>query len=320
LISAANPAFRQATAFPSRFVLAPFRLRFLHNVSLAETNTARIRWRGLEYRPRGRARLAVWLLVLLACGLGFAANFYTGPRFDHGAVFLVPCVAAAWYLGIAAGFATVAVSAIAWYTATLLLAPPVEPWIIFVNTLSRFSVFLVIAGLVAAVRGLTARLDELSRLDPLTGLANRREFRARGEHDLDVAARTGSSMTLVFIDLDNFKDVNDRLGHAAGDEVLRAVGAGLSSVVRRSDLAARVGGDEFALLLLGSDEAQARRIAEKARDTLGQAFARQALPVTLSIGIAAANGRGTGFRDLVAAADRAMYAAKAAGKNTIVAA
>jgi diguanylate cyclase (GGDEF)-like protein len=256
--------------------------------------------------------------VLLACWAGYAANVYSGPQFDHGAIFLVPCLAAAWYLGVAAGLATVALSALMWFTATLVHGPALEPWMVFVNTLSRFSVFLVIAGLAASARNLLHRLGELSRLDPLTGLANRREFRARGEHDLEVAARTGAPTSLLFIDLDNFKDVNDRLGHATGDEVLRTVGAALSRVVRRSDLAARLGGDEFALLLLGSDESDARRIAEKVRDSLCQAFARQALPVTLSIGIAAADSGGTGFRDLLAAADRAMYAAKAAGKNAIV--
>jgi diguanylate cyclase (GGDEF)-like protein len=218
---------------------------------------------------------------------------------------------------MAAGLATVALSALAWHTATLLQATPPEPWMVFVNTLSRFSVFLVIAGLVASVRNLIQRLGELARLDPLTGLANRGEFRERGEHDLDVAARTGSPTSLVFIDLDNFKEVNDRFGHAAGDEALRAVGAALLSDMRRSDLAARLGGDEFALLLPGSDGVAAGSVAEKVRDSLRATFAERDLSVTLSIGIAACTPGGKRFGELLAEADQAMYEAKAAGKDTI---
>jgi diguanylate cyclase (GGDEF)-like protein len=272
----------------------------------------------VEYRPAGAARLAVWLAVLLACGLGFAANYFTSPQLDYGAVFLVPCIAASWYLGSAAGLATVALSAAAWFTVMLLQGPAAEPWVILTNTVSRFSLFLVVAALVASVRRLMQRLAELSRLDALTGLANRREFHARCEHDLAVASRSGSPTSLVFIDLDHFKDVNDRLGHAAGDEVLRMVASALSAAARRSDLAARLGGDEFALLLLGSDAQAARRIADKARAALHAAFSARELPVTLSVGIACSPESGARCDELLAAADRAMYAAKAAGKDAVV--
>ena len=146
--------------------------------------------------------------------------------------------------------------------------------------------------------------------DPLTGLANRAALDAR-------ALRSGSTETLLFLDLDGFKEVNDRLGHAAGDTVLRAVAERLVGCLRGDDLAARFGGDEFAVLLSGAPDAVlagqvASRIVRVLSEPIGVPGAR--VTVTASVGVALPEG-GADHSTLLKHADRALYTAKGAGKG-----
>jgi diguanylate cyclase (GGDEF)-like protein len=155
------------------------------------------------------------------------------------------------------------------------------------------------------------RLEECehrSRRDPLTGLRNYREFREALSRRLPVAAdrTTADPVSLVVIDLDRFKDVNDRHGHAAGDRLLRAAAAALSAVCRNDDNAFRIGGDEFALILPGATGDQARVIAERAHD----AVTRLAGCLGASWGVATAPADGATHDELMAAADGAMYTRK----------
>ncbi|MDW5592940.1 sensor domain-containing diguanylate cyclase [Conexibacter stalactiti] len=159
---------------------------------------------------------------------------------------------------------------------------------------------------------LVARLAAEARTDALTGLANRRAWEESAPRELSRAARHGLSVTLALIDLDDFKQLNDTHGHAAGDALLRAVAARWRAALRDADLLARFGGDEFALLLVPSaaesGETIVRRLLERLPDG-----------VTCSAGIVAAAGSADGSR-LLQRADEALYAAKAAGKGRIVAA
>ena len=154
--------------------------------------------------------------------------------------------------------------------------------------------------------------------DGLTGLANRALFGDRVEHALARSARTGSLVAVLFVDLDDFKTVNDRFGHQAGDQLLRSVGERLVSIVRPGDTAARLGGDEFAVLLEdvhGQDDAElvAERLIRAIRipTRLGEVDAL----VGASVGIALSTARGDRAHDLLQNADFAMYRAKGAGKG-----
>ena len=152
------------------------------------------------------------------------------------------------------------------------------------------------------------RARRLSLTDPLTQLANRRAFEER----VTIALERREPFTLAYIDLDGFKPINDKQGHTAGDAALRDVASTLKTAARQVDLVARVGGDEFAMLLLGSDESQARTVS-------GRVFATAAdrkLPVGMSIGIAS-HRDGLTRQEVIEAADAAMYRAKQAGGNRI---
>jgi diguanylate cyclase (GGDEF)-like protein len=160
--------------------------------------------------------------------------------------------------------------------------------------------------------------------DALTGLYNRRYFWRRLDDEVAFARRHGRPLALLVGDLDRFKGVNDAHGHAAGDEVLRAVAAALMEVRRRGDTVARIGGEEFAVILPETDAAEAVRVAERMRQAVAalsfQPDLLEARPfaVTISVGAAAAPPTASlGAAALLAAADAAMYRAKQAGRNRV---
>jgi diguanylate cyclase (GGDEF)-like protein/PAS domain S-box-containing protein len=172
---------------------------------------------------------------------------------------------------------------------------------------------------ISAVKQAEERLAHLAHHDPLTGLANRLLFSARLEQALEHARRHGSGFALMFIDMDHFKDINDRLGHLAGDRYLQGVAGRLSALVREEDTVARLGGDEFAVLVENLAHAQdAGRLADKLVQALGQGLQVGAheMASSGSIGIGLYPDDATSADALLKAADAAMYQAKAEGRNT----
>jgi diguanylate cyclase (GGDEF)-like protein len=162
------------------------------------------------------------------------------------------------------------------------------------------------------------RAARLAQFDALTDLPNRVLFNDRAGIALAQARRAGTSVALIFLDLDRFKAVNDSLGHAVGDALLRDVAARLNASVRGSDTVCRHGGDEFVILMAGiADEKDAARIAEKVTQTISRPFTIEGteLVVTCSIGVACYPADGEGLDVLLRNADAAMYAAKATGRN-----
>ncbi len=165
-----------------------------------------------------------------------------------------------------------------------------------------------------------ARLRELSHHDELTGLANRRGFEAHLEKGIEALARYGSVVTVLAVDLDGLKRVNDTHGHPAGDEVLRAVARVLTSSLRISDTAARFGGDEFGIILPQTSEARAVQVAQRLASSIGELALPQGSRVTASIGVAGVvptSDRAQTRTSVVARADRALYRAKRQGGNRV---
>ncbi len=180
--------------------------------------------------------------------------------------------------------------------------------------------FLGIARDITERRAMEERIRELAQHDALTGLTNRALFFEHIEHSLRLAARHGEKVALLFIDLDEFKPINDRLGHAAGDQVLLATARRLIDGLRESDLVGRLGGDEFVALLhapAGGEEALsvARALCRSLAEPL--TVEGQTVAVTASIGAALYPDHATGSDALMREADRAMYRAKAAGRNRV---
>ena len=157
-------------------------------------------------------------------------------------------------------------------------------------------------------------------VDALTGLASFRVLRDRLANEMARSKRTGDAFAVLFADLDNFKQVNDQYGHEAGNELLRATAGEFRVLIRTTDLAARYGGDEFVVVLVGTQLDGGRRVAEKIRGRVSDMGRRLNYPeglVTVSIGVAAVDPALGEREDVLVAADRALYRAKAAGRNQV---
>lgn len=163
------------------------------------------------------------------------------------------------------------------------------------------------------------RVKQLAYLDGLTGIFNRRYFELRLAEEMERARRFSSSMTIVIIDIDHFKRLNDEFGHLLGDEVLRQVSSIFHQNVRKIDVVCRYGGEEFAILFSQTDPNFAVEIAEKLRRTVETwQFPGVPRPVTISAGVATFPGHGSTRDEVVKAADAGLYAAKQAGRNRVV--
>ena len=154
-------------------------------------------------------------------------------------------------------------------------------------------------------------------LDTLTGLANRRRFRVALARELERWRRYGAPCALLLLDIDHMKAVNDTYGHPAGDRVLREIAKTLSKACRDNDIAARMGGEEFALLCANVDATRGELAARRLHEVLSQQHIEGVGPVTVSIGVAACPEHANSERTLYAASDAALYVAKNEGRNRI---
>jgi diguanylate cyclase (GGDEF)-like protein/PAS domain S-box-containing protein len=182
------------------------------------------------------------------------------------------------------------------------------------------------SGVVLVMRDVSSEREHAAQLsyqashDPLTGLINRREFERRLVHARHTAQASDSSFAVLYVDLDQFKVINDTCSHAAGDELLRQVASLFGSVVRPSDAVARLGGDEFVLLLEGCDEAEALVVAERLRTAIGDhhfAYRQHSFVISASIGMVSMDASRSITEDILGAADAACHLAKEKGRNRV---
>jgi diguanylate cyclase (GGDEF)-like protein/putative nucleotidyltransferase with HDIG domain len=196
--------------------------------------------------------------------------------------------------------------------------PPdsLELWLLTLGT-------LVVAGILIStlrqrIDGMVRRLANAARTDALTGLLNRRGFEEAFELELERARRGQRSLSVLVGDLDNFKVVNDRFGHHAGDVALAHASTILDHRKRRIDTVSRLGGEEFALIVPDADDHSSYMLAERLRTALRQAFASSEVPITISFGVATFPAHGDSYPALLGAADDALYAAKELGRDRTV--
>ncbi len=170
------------------------------------------------------------------------------------------------------------------------------------------------------MREYTLKLQELATHDALTGLLNARAYYAQCDQHILAASRTGEGFSVLFIDLDHFKSVNDTYGHDAGDAVLKAVAKTLQANIRRSDFLGRVGGEEFSAFLPNASTPSAVQVAESVRQAVEKTMpdiGTKTLKITASIGVASSSGSVQSMQLIQREADQAMYVAKANGRNRV---
>jgi diguanylate cyclase (GGDEF)-like protein len=191
----------------------------------------------------------------------------------------------------------------------------VTRWIVTMSTLSVAG--LLVARLHHSVDQLVSSLAERAHVDSLTGAMNRRALEERAALELARARRDGNPVSMLAIDIDHFKTLNDGYGHAAGDDALRYVATELAGATRAVDAVARLGGDEFVVILPGATADEARAVAKRLRESVRAGDGGRTPPVTLSIGVATQPPSGDSIETLWHHADLAMYEAKRAGGNEI---
>jgi diguanylate cyclase (GGDEF)-like protein len=264
---------------------------------------------------RRRKALASIGAALLTTGIAYV-DFATGVELRVFPLYFVPISLLAWGgVGRAATLAAAVLCTFTWYEANQLAGMKLDRFTTTVNVLAQGSAFSLVGYLMAAFRDALQRERTLSRTDALTGLANSRAFREEAQRVLARSKRHGRPVSLAYIDVDDFKKVNDSLGHQMGDELLRAIARALTQTARGGDLAARLGGDEFAVLLEETDQDGARAFLLRAREHLTATLALGPRVVTTSVGAVTFVQAPSDIEALVQKADALMYAAKSAGKD-----
>ena len=257
--------------------------------------------------------LGIALLGVLAVGI---PDYLIGFDISLSIFYLGPVGIAAWYGGRGLGVLIALIS-----TVTALAADfsaghhVVRPGMVLWAGLLHLGFMLVFTWLLDRLRAQIAIEAHLARSDMVTGIFNRRAFMEHLRYCLQIEAREGKPITLAYIDLDDFKRINDQYGHDEGDRVLRTVASTLTQSVRRADVVARLGGDEFAVLLAGADRMNAERLIDKLRCALRQAFDRERWMVTCSIGCVTFQQPLPSADGALQAADALMYQIKRQGKN-----
>lgn len=161
-------------------------------------------------------------------------------------------------------------------------------------------------------------LDKLAKSDPLTGVLNRRAFTEKGNSIFDSSHSNDRQVSVIIIDIDYFKKINDTYGHQHGDQVLVELAANIKARLRKSDYLARIGGEEFAVLLYDTNVEEAALVAEKIRvsvENMQVVFNQRKVTCTVSLGVANTNITERGLKELIGKADKALYDAKANGRN-----
>lgn len=257
-------------------------------------------------------------LALVSTVLLGTVDIATGFEISFSIFYLGPVALSTWYAGRREGFLTSAVAAAAWFLADSIAGHSYSsPLIPFWNALVRFGYFTITVYLLTRLRRQLELERHLARIDGLSGTLNRRAFQERLEYALAMAARNGQPLTLAYLDLDNFKLINDTLGHAAGDITIRQVARVLIESTRRTDIVARLGGDEFALLLPDTDRDGAAQLLQETRVSLLSASPHADFPIRCSIGAVTFSGKLPTCDQAIGAADALMYEVKSAGKDAI---
>lgn len=275
-----------------------------------------------EYANRIFATGFHGLLILFGCGALVALigvlDFYSGSEMAFSIIYMVPIALAAWWGGFSQGILIAMACAVSWEYVENVEGRITQPVFLIWNGLARFGVFVIAASLLSRMRLSLVLEKKLARSDALTGAANGRTFYEHVSLAIERSLRQEKPLTLAYFDLDKFKQLNDKLGHLAGDQALCELVRSVNGGIRATDLFARLGGDEFALLLPETGEDEAKEILNRIQTRFNELMAQKNWPVTVSIGAMTFPHPMRDVDALVRRVDDLMYRAKKAGRNRIL--
>lgn len=265
-----------------------------------------------------QSRAAILVLGSLLIAVLGALDYMTGPDLSLFIFYLVPVSLATWFAGNTAGMALSVLSAVAWSLADILSSragrhAAVPYW----NLVMELSAFFLASSVLAGLRSSMEREQKQGRIDYLTGAVNSRYFAELADREIQRALRYRHIFTAAYLDLDNFKTVNDNKGHQEGDRLLKLVVSTIADSIRATDIVARLGGDEFIILFPETGSDMARTAVEKIREKLLELMVANNWPVTFSFGLVTFDSAPQSVNHLVKLTDAVMYEVKNSGKDGV---
>lgn len=259
--------------------------------------------------------IAISMLLVLLIGL---IDYLAGPDISLLIFFLLPIFVAVWFVGRSAGLAVTVFSgavwmAIAFVTSHTYIHPATPYW----NIATRLGFLLIFGIILSSLKKLIEHEREAARTDYLTGVTNRRYFFEVADMEIKRARRHDRPFSVSYMDIDDFKEINDRFGHSVGDTLLKTITETIKSNVRDIDTVTRLGGDEFAILMPETDSESARAVVSRIHENLLRVVRKNLWPVTFSIGVATWARPPQAVDEMLKHADMLMYSVKSSGKNQV---
>jgi diguanylate cyclase (GGDEF)-like protein len=265
-----------------------------------------------------RVSKPVWvgLGFMLLAGVAYL-DYITGVELSFSLFYLIPISLLSWVVRERFGVVIAFLSAGIWLMVDVSSGAKFSnTFVYFWNAIIRLGFFLLPVFIIRLRRAMESE-RELARTDFLTGAFNSRSFHDVAQMEIDRSARYSHPFTIAFVDVDNFKTINDTYGHAMGDIVLRKIVTNIQQNLRKTDIIARVGGDEFAILLPETDMGTAPTVISNVQRKLLDEMRKNELPVTFSIGVLSLTASQLSVDEMLGIADQMMYAVKSGGKNNI---
>ncbi len=266
----------------------------------------------------GFSRAGIYFLsFVLLIVIGFI-DYLTGIEVGFSLFYVIPISIIAGLLKRYEGIIFAVIAALTWEFVELVSGHEFSNHLISAwNTFIRFGFYIIIVYLMHAIKVLLEKERERSLIDPLTQIPNSRAFYEFAEREFKRFSRYGRPIAVAYIDLDNFKSVNDSSGHQEGDRLLHVLAKELEKHVRSTDMAARIGGDEFAVFLTEINESDSKKVINTLRDDIVTLMNVNNWPVTVSIGVVLLYKPTESVLEMIKLADGLMYQVKQGGKNGI---
>jgi diguanylate cyclase (GGDEF)-like protein len=303
--------------------------RYIHdaygcNGNLGSNTPKRKMWKNpekyLEYligQSNPSKPLLVILVFILVVLLG-VVDYLTDSEISFSIPFLIPICLVTWFTGGGAGVFISITCTVTWTVADMMVSGTYSnPAIPYWNATARLGLFLIVTYILSALKTALEREKKLARTDYLTGVANRMSFFELANIEINRSRRYKHPFTIAYMDIDNFKFVNDYFGHDAGDTLLRSVAESIRNNIRESDIIARLGGDEFAILMPETGYESSQVVIPRVQKNLLDIVQKNGWPVTFSIGVVTFISPLDSIDEVIKKADDLMYLVKKSGKNTI---
>ena len=259
--------------------------------------------------------LLIFCLIMIS--LISYIDLITFQRISLYVFYAIPIFIASWFGGLFAALLVSLGSVLAWMIVDFQLRSEELPFDLW-NAGLRFCFFLGISYVLSSLKSTLDREKRLSHVDFLTDLPNRRAFLGVANQEREQAIRYKRPLTLAYLDLDNFKQINDISGHDVGDDLLKEIALILKNNIRKSDVVARIGGDEFVLLLPETEFNSGERVLQKLNEELKKRMREKETNISLSIGAVTYTNRFPAVESMIESADHIMYSAKTSGNNRIL--